>query len=528
MYKSLKILLIFPLLLLLSFCAIEKKAKLTPQQLAEYQTQIQEADKLVQKYNYISLKQAFHAYRPLLAVPDLLPQTAPRFMKTALLLELRRKELGILDQGFLSEVGPLLERMPSFSGYKKYLEIVEHIPLNSKGIIGESDDKEEDLDAYFEWVKKNVEPLHDYLYKSSKSSDFLAYLYLSFRSAYAYKFKNIIDLTQFSSLFPDSPLLQYMLATQPPVDSNALKNLLEIDPQFYEANLMLGDMSFQLGNVLTAENYYLKVYEHIPESTILMINLSKVYFHSEEFEQSMEYNDKALALAPQYRDALLGKAMCLGYMGKFEEALVPLKILMDLGKYYIGETHYWTAWNQNELERIAEARNNIEQAEHYLYGHYEVSSLAGVIAYKQGLLKDAENHLKEALRLNKDDCESYYYLGKIFADWKDWKTSGLHYAQAAVCHEKTEIALRLKIEEIENSPMSQARKDKLILRKKTQIVQTRQTKATCQYNAAAVYFNSGELNKALSQAQKAAQHPTFKEKAEELANSINAKMKEKH
>lgn len=528
MFKTLKFPLLFPLLLILTFCATEKKAKITPQQMAEYQTQIQEADNLAQKFNYISLKQSLQVYRPLLSIPELLPETAPRFIKTALLLDLRRKELGIRDQDTLTEAASLLDRMPSYSGYKQYIEIAKNIPMNTKGIIGENIGLGQDLDNHFEWVKKNVEPLHEYLSKASKSSDFLAYLFLSFRSAYAYKFKDMIDLSQYSALFPDSPLLQYKLAVQPPVNGDDLKKLLEEDPQFYEINIFLGDISLQMGNVLSAEKYYLQAYAHIPESTILVISLSKVYFLLEEFEQCLDYNNKALELASQYRDALLGKAMCLGYMGKYEEALVPLQTMMELAKYYIGETHYWTAWNQNELERITAARENIEQAENYLYGHHEVSTLAGIVAYKQALLEEAEKHFREALRIKCDECEALYYLGNIFGDRKDWKTSGLHYEQAADCHEKTEAALRLKITEIENSAMSEARKNRMILKKKTQILQTRQTKATCQYNTAAGYFNVGELEKALAMAQKAAQHPTFKEKAEELVNNINVKLREKH
>ena len=528
MFKLLKILFIIPFLLLLAFCAAEKKTKVTPEQMAEYQAKIQEADILGQKFNYSSLKQALQVYRPLLSIPELLPETAPRFIKTALLLDLRQKEFGIRDQDILSEVAALLDRMPSFSGYKKYLEIVKHIPINTKGIIEEKFGSDQDLDNHFEWVKKNMGPLYDYLYKASSSSAFLAYLFLSFRSAYSYKFRDRIDQPQFLSLFPDSPLIHYKVAAQPPVNADALKKLLEKDPQFYEANILLGEISLQLGNVLSAENYYTKAYAHIPESTIIVISLSNLYFLLEEFEQCLDYNNKALELAPQYRDALLGKAMCLGYMGRYEEALVPLQTLLELGKYYIGETHYWTAWNQNELEKITAARDNIEQAGHYLYGHYEVSSLAGVIAYKQALQEDAEKHFREALRIKCDECESLYYLGKIFTDRKEWKTSGLYFAQAADCHEKTEAALRLKITELENSDMSEARKNKLILRKKTQVLQTRQTKATCLYNAAAGYFNGSELEKALALAQKAAQHPAFKEKAEELVNNINVKLREKH
>jgi hypothetical protein len=71
--------------------------------------------------------------------------------------------------------------------------------------------------------------------------------------------------------------------------------------------------------------------------------------------------------------------------------------------------------------------------------------------------------------------------------------------------------------------MSAARKEKHIRKKKTQLLQTSRTKATAYYNAAAGFYNAKMQDKALSMAEKAAEHPVTREKARELITAIKQK-----
>ena len=79
--------------------------------------------------------------------------------------------------------------------------------------------------------------------------------------------------------------------------------------------------------------------------------MASIYFAFEELEKSLEFYEKTLAMAPAHRDALLGKAMCLSYLGRHQEAILVCNKILTLGKYYLGESHYWLAWNLNELEQ---------------------------------------------------------------------------------------------------------------------------------------------------------------------------------
>ena len=186
----------------------------------------------------------------------------------------------------------------------------------------------------------------------------------------------------------------------------------------------------------------------------------------------------------------------------------------------MGESHYWLAWNQDELERLAEAWQSIENAKKYFVGNNEVLTLAGIIAFKRENLGEAEKNFQEALSLNPANSEAHFYMGSIHARKMDWKNSGLSYGRAAHCYEKVEKALEERIKEIEESSFSEERKERLVARKKAQLRKTALTKATSFYNGAAGYFNAGMKEEALRFAQQAALHNSLKEKAEELANKI--------
>ena len=161
-------------------------------------------------------------------------------------------------------------------------------------------------------------------------------------------------------------MIRYNLALLPKGSSAVLERLIQDDSQFYEAFFFLGQKALKKRLLVTAEKNFLKAYEHIPESSSLVISLASIYFAFEELDKSLKFYEKMLAVAPAHRDALLGKAMCLSYLGRHKEAINICNNMLSLGKYYLGESHYWLAWNQNELGEWENAWENIESAKKYM------------------------------------------------------------------------------------------------------------------------------------------------------------------
>lgn len=521
---------------LLTFCS-QSKIEITPQQMAQFNLKIKEADDLILQGSYQQLKEARQIYEELAEYPAFQAKTRTKLLKTLLLLAMRDRELVVLDERHLEAATSLIENFPALNNFEKYKNMAATIPiaqnmraLSMRDFISGNEDEKTALRKNIttsvdmeklkqDWINTKME-----LQQKALSDVFFAYLFIAhygYRDMSSLDYRNEkTDLSPFKETYADIPLIQYKLAVVPEIDPDALKKITEKNQEFYEIYYFLGLYALNKGLLLPAEENILKTYQEIPESSSCIMSLTKIYFALEEFEKCLEFNEKALKIAPKYRDALLGKGICLSFLGRHEEAISVFNTLLELGYYYIGESYYWKAWNQHLLGRLDEAWQNAETSKNYLIGHYEVHSLAGAIAFDKGSLDDAETNFKESIRLNPQDYDSYFYLGKLYGKREDWMNSGLNFEKAAEGYLLEEQSIKNKILEIEESSLSDERKLKMINKKKALLVKTRLTEATAFYNGCAGYYNAEMYSKARELGEAAATHPSFKEKAVDLLEAI--------
>jgi tetratricopeptide (TPR) repeat protein len=502
-------------IIFLAFCAAPKP-EITPQQLAEHNFLIKEADALYQAGCYESLKRAFELYGQALSFPAFRRIDGEKRLKTSILLGLRERELGFLEDTYFQKAADIIASTPSLSGFSIFLKIARSIPRKAVGIVGDIVETGDTAIVSYDDIKDEITGWIDLLEKKTGIEDFYAYLNLCFHSSFSYLVKEKPDFEAIRQAFPDSSLIRYKLALYPVENPESLEKLLQDEPAFYEIFYFLGNMAFRQGSLITAENNLLTAYEHFPRSVSILVSLGSIYFAFEELEKSLEFCEKTLEMAPAHRDALLGKAMCLSYLGRHEEAIQICDSMLSLGKYYLGEGHYWLAWNQNELEEYESAWGNIENSKKYLIGHGQVFFLAGLIAFNQNRLEEAEKNLLEAYKQDASNGDPAYYLGKIRAIQEDWLNSGAYFETAAANYGRKEKLVQKQLEEIQNSSLSGERKKRYVSKKKALLRKTELTKATAWYNAAAGYCNAGMQAKAIQLAESAATHPSLKEKAEEL------------
>ena len=508
-------------LLLLIFCACAKKIDITPK-IADYHSKIAEADNLFKRGSYSCLKEAFALYQELLSFSDYQIKTKEKLIKTALLLAIREKELAILEATYFKKASELTQDFPNHLEFSLYLQIVDFLKVRGYGAVEDIIEDRLISNDYSAKLKK-VEAWNSQLKEKAKTEEFLAYLFLSLNQSYYIKEK--ADFSHFLEIYPDSPLMTFIAAICQRENDELLEETIKKEPSFVEVYYFSGDNALEDRKLITAEKYFLESYIKIPESFSIVFSLARVYFLIGEIEKSLEFYNKGLKLAPKSRQALLGKAICLSSLGKYKEAMPVLDKLLFLGKWYLGDTHYWLAWNQNKLEQLEEAKENIEKSKLYLTEDSKVLNLAGIIAFKKDQFEEAEKNFKEALDLDNLSCQAFFYLGRIYSHKEDWIASGFYFEQAANCYEAAEEALRQKINEIESFALSEERKKRLILRKEQQLQETILSKATSYYNAAVCYFNAEFKDKTLIFAKKASLHPTYKEKAEELISKIRAEQK---
>jgi tetratricopeptide (TPR) repeat protein len=447
---------------------------------------------------------------------------AEKFVRSAIALGLREKELGILAAPPATDPAALAAADPALASYAAALELLAGLPAKVKGNPGLDQPGGRSLESHLDWVNARV-PAIDLELGERAADELAATLRVALRGAFFYKFQDKPGPAVAAGMHQGSRQFLFETAVVPSIEPERLETLLGLDPEFVEVHYFLGETALLGGRVLTAERHYLAAYERIPESLSILISLAKVAFQMEELEACLDYNEKALAILPTYRDALLGKGLCFGYFGRHEEALAVIGRLLELGTYYLGEAHYWTAWNLNELGRLEEARRAADSAKVFLTGVSDVMTLSGIIAYRRGRLDDAEKDLRAALDIEPMDSDAAYHLGRLYADRKEWLNSGIYFAGAALSLEEKEREMGKKIGEIEAAEMAAERKARLVAKKKAQILSTQAIKATCQYNGAAGFHNCGALERALALAQLAAAHPAFAEKAAELIKMIRGR-----
>lgn len=501
-------------LIFLTYCSGVDRAKLT---LLEPETKgrFAEADLLRTKADYVSLKQAFRIYENLCDQPELRAGAVPPLATTALLLAAREKELGISSRAFLAKALEVIRENPHLGSFAPYAKIAGFFWVQGRGTM-------RDIDERFPWkmTDEELRGLDAELKERARVDEFCAYMYLVLRCAFANPYDTKGGLGELLALHPDSTLLKYKRAICPERKADLLEALLEENPQFYEAMYFLGDEALQQGFLLKAEGHLLAAYQGIPESPQITISLATVAFGIEEFERSLDYFEETLAMAPDYRDALLGKAICLSYLGRPVEAIAVCRKIIGLDFWLMGESYYWLAWNQHELKENAAAAESIEQSKGRLPTSSEVFTLSGTIALESGDLAKAEKDLQEALQYPPANGEAMLQLGNLYAKKKDWPRSADHFEKAGFLYQDTAAELKAKITELEKSELAAERKQRLLRRKMRQMDTAVLTKATAFYNAAAGYFNAGQKYKALEMAARAVEHPALREKAEELMSGI--------
>jgi len=481
------------------------------------QTLLEEVNRLRERDNYVSLKKAFTLYKDLYVRPSLRDAVLVPYLETSLLLTVRGKELGIGDPLPFETAGGLIANHRTLSRYRPFFDIAFILPVKTKGVMT-------DIDNKFAWVQlgEDLQSQEPQLRQRALADEFSAYFYASWITD-RFDYGKIQSLDEVYDRFPSSKSLRYKTAASiRSVDTDALGRLLDEDPEFYEANFQLGQAALSKGLLLEAEKEFLKSYQGIPESPETRILLASIYFATEETDKSLEFYDKTLEIAPEYRDAILGKAICLSSLGRNNEAIAVLEKNLALGYWLLGETHFWLAWNYHELKDGAKAAFHIEEAKTRLGTASEVFSLSGTIRFEGGNPDGAETDFREALKHNTVNTEALLGLGNVYAKREIWIESGEWYLKAADTSEISAVAIRAKIDEVEGSELSPARKEALLRKKRAQLDSHLQSRAMAFYLAAAALANGGRKADAIGAAEKAAGHPLYKQKAEKLAAKIRS------
>ncbi len=481
---------------------------------AQQQVNLDEAARLLSQENYAAFKKAFGLYGEINAMPGLGRRIAPDYFKACILLGVREKDLGIFDALPLATAGRLIASDPRLADQQPLLDMARILSHRSRGIVGDVDTE---VMHYFD-NPQELERLIKTVTERARTEVLAAYLLAEYHGL-GFARKPELSLDDLLRLHPSTSLIRFAKAAAAQSDPKPVEELLARDPECKELYFFLGNISLTQGLLLQAERNYELAFEAIPESPQITISLAGVAFAEEEFERSIDFYDKTLALTPEYREAILGKAISLTYLGRGEEAMALLRQLLSLGNYLLGESHFWLAWNLNELNRFEEAHQEIEEAKKLL-GLGQVFTLSGMISLGLGQDEQAKTEFLEALKYNPADAEALINLSGIYSRQHLWDKAASYGRTAGNVYGAHASSLTEKIAEIKASSLSEARKAKLLRRKTAQLEAALLAEATAYYNAGAAFLNAGDDAAARPCLLKAASHPAVKVKADELAARI--------
>ena len=486
---------------------------------ADAAAKMAEAEGWLKRGHYTGFKKASALLKEIYGRPDRPRDTASRYVRALTLLRVRECQIGILFGPTAEEARRVIRENPELQELSTLVEMAEAASSlrPSQGIQTDINDRQ------FTRGVAEAEKLRAALRARASAEDFYAFLYVSF-------FGNVSDwssspkedFSSFYALFPDSPLMLYANAVRYTKEKpEILERLAGADPEFYEAYFHLGELALAERSLLSAEKNFLKALPGLADSPQETIYLASIYTATEEFDKSLEFYDRTLTLSPGFRDALLGKAICQSYLGRYDEALVTLGRMIELGNWLMGECHYWMAWNHHALKDPDAAQIHIEESKGRLPTNSEVFGLAGTIALEKNQYDRAEKEFKDALKYNAANTEALFGLGRISDHGGKWPEAARYYEQAAEVMGKNEATILARIEQIRSAPLSEARRAAMLSKKEGQLRMARATLGFACYNAAAAWVNGGLKERAVPWAEKAAGHPQFKDQA----NALLAKIK---
>jgi tetratricopeptide (TPR) repeat protein len=503
-------------------CAARAPIDLTPSRSST--ADLARADRLVRDGCYRCLEDAIGIYQRLAATGEA-PLAAIRAVDAAYLLAMRERELGLGRGTARTRADALAGALPAPADYAVVQAIADVLPWNQSGVSKEQQDA---LLWTYQTTNRSWAAWREALLAQAPNDLLSAYLLISLECTYEYKLRED-RVDRWRPAGPAvPPLLRYRQAACGQVIGDVpLESVLKDVPAFGEAHLFLGQLAFARGTLRTAEKHYLAALDTMPDLVVAQHGLGHVYFLMEDLESARDAFHRANQAVPGLREAMLGEAKSLSYLGRSDEAIAILDDMERLGTWFLGEMHYWRAWNRHRLRHYEAANTDIMAARRYLPMDPQVDKLTGMVALALSDVPRAEREFRLSVQhfegRKSRDCDSGYYLASTLVMQKKWAEAAPTFEKAEPCYVQDEAALRQRIEEIRASELPDARKARLTAAKERDIAAVRLQQGRSAFNAAVAWANLGDAAKARPLAERAAACPELKDLVEPLLARIAVK-----
>lgn len=510
--------LVVAVLAALAGCA--PRARLEPRPSDAAAVDLAAADALVARGCLGCLREALVTYERL-AAGGTVPVAEARVIDTLLLLAIRERELGLARSQSLERAADLAGRQPAPFDIGIFLTVAGVQAWHRAGVSSEG---AEESTRPLRRMAVSWRDWRDALLPVGPGDHVRASYLLSLDCA-AGGLLSDAGLDGWKPPAGAPPLLRFKAALCPvSFDGEALRALLAADPRFAEIHFFLGERALAQGTLRTAEKHLLAALDAIPDLAAASLTLGHVDLAMEDFIAARDAYHAVNAAVPGQREAMLGEAKSLSYLGRHDEAIAILDEMERLGTWYMGETYYWRAWNRYRLGRYDAARDDVLASRNRLPMDGQVDKLAGLIALARREIPRAEEEFLAAVAhiegRGGSDCEATYYLGSARVMQRKWADASPDFEEAEPCYARAQRALAKRIEAIAASDLPDGRQARLIAAVERDIAAARLQEARSAFNAAAAHANLGALDKARPFAERASAHPGLADQAKALLARI--------
>jgi tetratricopeptide (TPR) repeat protein len=492
------------------------------------QARLEQADKLLHAGCFDCLTAALDAYTAARtsprATPPIVDAATVGAVRAMLLLDLRQRELGMADDGYLKQAHSLTaDREPLKTQFAAASDMISTISWR-----GRTGDLE--LDAIQKQVKNRVTWLAQFR-EHAADDDFSAYAWLALACSTGEAARlmqaGFSDFMAPLTPFVDEPLIQYRLATCPgprqgripaAMSDEGILVVKEREPRFAELDYLIGVRRITEGKLDDADAALRRAFDWHARWPAVSISIANVALTAEDYEGALDFYEKTIALEPQSHEALLGRIRALSYLNRHEDAIARIDEMLK-GSWFRGQALYWRAWNHTQLDKNDQAWDDIEAASK-LSMTSDVAKLAGMIAYRRQQLDVSRSRFEAGRKMNEGDCEMGFYLGLVDAELRRWQDAVDVFVSNAPCLELSRAATERDIERIRASNTPEDRKAKKIARREQRVAIDTRRLATSWFNAAVGSFNLNKVDDARQYAGKVSADAEYGERAREILSRL--------
>ncbi|MGE0702827.1 MAG: tetratricopeptide repeat protein [Vicinamibacterales bacterium] len=456
------------------------------------------ADALVRDGCYDCLTEALAEYRRLAVAHESAAAEAGA-RRTAGLLAIRERELGLVEQGHLAAA---LDG--ANAGDSLLWDAIATLPRRSVGVrrLG----SEADLEA-MRTAKENQETWTAQLAEERDQHALAAVTALVFACTYPVPRVGPDRPTDRVTRFDDTPLVLFTTATCPPIDDRALSALLEADPRFAEIEYFLGVAATLNGDLEAADRNLQRALAWRRDWPAAMFAVANVAMTAEDFDRAAAFYEETLTLVPGNPDAELGRVRALSYGGKYVAALDGADRLLA-GNWHTGNAYYWRAWNAAQLNQNEEAWADIEKAATLIF-NAEVPKLTGMLATRRGDYGRAHEEFILARTRNPDDCETAVLLGGVHLDLRSWSDAASVLTDALGCLDRHDEDLRAAIARL----LAMSGRGLVAAHREQQLLINGRLRAQSSFNLAVAAVNLGDVETARLHAARVTGDERFADRA---------------